>query len=1612
MARSPWTLKLVNGVVSIVAAALCTIAPAMAQQAGALPSPASVTPSSEGASTSILESNTGSPQAPEAMSPDSQRPGAVLSRSERRAAAKRVRADKKAAAAAAKSVSTARNPGSRMSTAGRRALGQYTPRGPITSDLNAAPANPGPDLRPVQPVRSRPLREVRPIPPPKRGDDDEGHPEPIRPTPASQTGGPEGPRQEFMGAAISAPTAVGLGFDGVGVGLAGFNPSSNPPDVNGHVGATQYVQWNNTSFAVFSKAGALLYGPAAGRTLFQSLGGVCASHNDGDPVVSYDILAGRWVLSQFAVGGPAASASHQCFAVSVTSDATGAYNLYDFVTDGLNFVDYPHTAVWPDGYYMSAHVFNAAGTAYVAGRIYAFERDKMIAGLPARQVSADLANQYGFLPADLDSITPPPVGEAEFVLGPDGQFTNQTDSTRVAITWGATPTITLTSAVISTTGISDPPCVNSPNGRDCVPQPPPAVGADYLDNLAGHFMYRLAYRNNGTQAAPQESLLATAPVPGSASSPAHGAVKWWEFRNAGNSTATPTVFQSGTFDPDTAYRFMPSIAMDKDQNIALGYTKSSTTIKPGVYMTGRLAADAAGTMGAETTVMAGGGSQTANAGNRWGDYSSMTLDPVDQCTFYYTSEYLKADGIFNWSTRIAPYKFPSCTAAAAWGTVSGTITSCATGLPLSGVVVTLSNGFAGSSDASGNYSILVPPGTYSASAADAARNCTTSSPATVSVISTSGATTSQNFCMNGTSNLQTNGLTLDDSTTGNNNGIVNLNECVKLNVPLKNNGCATETAIAAVLTTSTAGVTITQPNSVYPNLSIDASASNSTPFQFQTSNSFVCGTVINFTLTASYASGSKALGISIPTCAGGPNQTIPSSSLTTADLFQTDRLGRNGVPSTCAGKASPGGIGTAGKRYYKTFNFTNTSGAAACYTVNITAALGGAGDIESAAYSPAYIPATLDVNYLGDSGIVGLGTTVGNASYSFTVPAGAAFVVVVNTTGTTTSSVFSGTVSGFVNTTPGPGACAACTAPAAFTVTGGGAYCSGGTGVAVGVSGSEASATYQLKLNGTNTGSPVSGTGAAVSFGLQTAAGTYTVVASNACPTTTTMTGNAVVTITAAPATFSVTGGGAYCRGGSGVAVGVSGSEASATYQLKLNGTNTGSPVTGTGAAISFGLQTAAGTYTVVASNSCPTNTTMTGNAAVTINPLPSAAITAPASVTAGVATPASVADAGVGATYAWSVTGNGVINGSTTGSAISFSGTATGSLTLQAIVTTAAGCSDTKTAIVSVTAISTVTVTNVTPNKGTYLGGTSVTITGSGFNAGASVSFGGQPATNVVVTNATTITATTPAGSPGAVNVTVTNTDTTTGTLVNGYTYKPRQFDPNNSGGVDTGDIFYLVNFLFSGGPAPIGTAGPVASGDANGNGTVETADIFYTVNYLFSSGPIPLSVNPPVSDDVSRDSIKGSVSLGHAALRNGRYLVPVILSATPDSAPPQAIALRVVFDPETVASIAIHRAGTTEKVKPTFEVSRETSGAFVYLLSVNPSDALVAAGRNGVIAEIEIAPVEARGSIRLDLDPKLTSIGNARGTIEATVAKGTLDLSGTTLADGGRTPKPQSNE
>src|SRR2546422_11152453 len=208
-----------------------------------------------------------------------------------------------------------------------------------------------------------------------------------------------------------------LNFDGVP--FPGVACNCAPPDTNGEVGATQYVQIVNEGFQVFDKAtGASLLGPSGITTLWNGFGGVCQSNGAGDPVVLYDQIGNRWIISQFAgVGVP----TDECIAVSTTSDATGSFNRYDFHL-GSNFFDYPHLSVWPDAYYMSMNVFNSTGTAFLGPQPFAFDRAKMLAGQPATFISTGITGGSGeevYLPADLDGSTLPPVNApATFVEWP------------------------------------------------------------------------------------------------------------------------------------------------------------------------------------------------------------------------------------------------------------------------------------------------------------------------------------------------------------------------------------------------------------------------------------------------------------------------------------------------------------------------------------------------------------------------------------------------------------------------------------------------------------------------------------------------------------------------------------------------------------------------------------------------------------------------------------------------------------------------------------------------------------------------------------------------------------------------------------------------------------------------------------------------------------------------------------------------------------------------------------------------------------------------------------------------------------------------------------------
>src|SRR6185369_3199215 len=206
-----------------------------------------------------------------------------------------------------------------------------------------------------------------------------------------------------------------------GIQYPGVACNCAPPDTNGEVGATQYVQMVNEGFQVFDKnTGTSLLGPSGISTLWQGLGGVCETSGHGDQVVLYDQIADRWIISQFA---GASVPTDECVAVSATSDATGSYHRYDFHL-GSNFFDYPHLGVWPDAYYMSMNVFNSSGTSFLGPQAFAFDRSKMLAGQPATFVTPGITGgslEEVFLPADFDGSTLPAAGApATFIEWPGG----------------------------------------------------------------------------------------------------------------------------------------------------------------------------------------------------------------------------------------------------------------------------------------------------------------------------------------------------------------------------------------------------------------------------------------------------------------------------------------------------------------------------------------------------------------------------------------------------------------------------------------------------------------------------------------------------------------------------------------------------------------------------------------------------------------------------------------------------------------------------------------------------------------------------------------------------------------------------------------------------------------------------------------------------------------------------------------------------------------------------------------------------------------------------------------------------------------------------------------
>jgi hypothetical protein len=501
---------------------------------------------------------------------------------------------------------------------------------------------------------SPPLRELAKLPQPAQYGFHEVNP--LGRIPMKEFGKVVDPvEQSFAGPASNY--SLGLNFLGVGNGFPNYSVPDAPPDTNMAVGDTQVVQWVNVSYAVFDKAtGHALTGAILGNQLFSSLGGNCKQYNSGDIIAQWDVMAHRWLLTQNTFNG---SPYYSCVAVSTSPDAMGTYYLYAFSL-GSSFPDYPKWGVWPTGYFETVNKFGSIA------EVCAFNRNKMLVGDGTAE-SVCLSpggGDFSLLPADVDSPTAPPNNEDEFFIG----GVNAVDNSHLSlysmhVDWsnpqGATITGGNNSQLIQVAQYTN--ACNYPAA--CVPQ----LGTNtLLDSLGDRLMYRFAYWEDQ----PLVNVLATPPKPAPAqhwfvahsviASGGNSGVRGYEFTAPIKKVPVTSlsVFQQGTYAPDSNWRWMGSVTRDKASDILVGYSESSSTMYPSIAIAGRTISDALGTLESEVMVVAGTGSQP-DTSNRWGDYSSMRLDQ-DGCTFWYTTEYYMVTQQFDWSTQINSAKFSNC----------------------------------------------------------------------------------------------------------------------------------------------------------------------------------------------------------------------------------------------------------------------------------------------------------------------------------------------------------------------------------------------------------------------------------------------------------------------------------------------------------------------------------------------------------------------------------------------------------------------------------------------------------------------------------------------------------------------------------------------------------------------------------------------------------------------------------------------------------------------------------------------------------------------------------------------------------------------------------------
>ena len=728
-------------------------------------------------------------------------------------------------------------------------------------------------------------------------------------------------RRTTTGRAVesTAPVPSGVNFEGLrstdNIPILGGQVL--PPDTIGDVGPTQYVQAVNSVFRVYSKTGTPLTPVRSLGSLFASIGGPCAA-NDGDPTVNYDALADRWVITQFGVPDP----FFQCVAISQTGDATGPYYAYQFNAGGNNlFNDYPKFGVWPDAYYQTTNQFEGGVTFADAG-VYAYDRRRMLAGDPnATFIFFNTSELFpgqgigGVLPSTIDNSTaPPPPGRPNtFAYFTADEFGDpQGDALRL---FDFRANFDNPAASSFTERAESPVRVAAfnpltPTGRNDVEQPTPAPVNTYLDTIGDRIVHRLQYRNFGTALAPDETLVVNQTVnvgTGNTVATHQAAPRYYQLRAVGG-TGQFVVQNQGTFVPEgieptattVPNRWMGSVALDNDGNLALGYSVSSLSIFPSIRVTGRLATDPPNTLQPEVSMIEGSGRQTSTSG-RWGDYSSMNVDPVDDCTFWYTQEYYQTTSAANWQTRIANFRYPSCTAPEQ-GTLQVNVTECNSGQALQGASVTINGNLYGTTEVGdGSFSTQLAPGTYtvvirrpSAGAFGGEETITR----TVT-ITNGGTATINGVCFTGIAQPVAAGVTLVDESCPPANGVIDPGERVTVNLQVRNTGTTSTTNLVGTLQASANVVAPRNPE----NFGVIAPGGSATrSFEFTAAGN--CGDTI--TLTLQLQDGTSNFGtVTYTVTLGGTLQTAPVTFTNSTPIVIPGVPTPTPSPTPSAGPANP-----------------------------------------------------------------------------------------------------------------------------------------------------------------------------------------------------------------------------------------------------------------------------------------------------------------------------------------------------------------------------------------------------------------------------------------------------------------------------------------------------------------------------------------------------------------------------------------------------------------------------------------------------------------------------------------------------------------------------------